>query len=298
MYNPLRFSLVKTSLIQLGCPMELEASTANQAVHMPIVAVANRKELGKTANGYCPGAVVVAGGHRRKTLLANGVVRSWVWAENGSIEIKADDAISCYELMDKLSAAVMQKFYGPVQEPLPGQSWPSVVQVYPFENYMIFAMKGNKYRQGYALDPIARNVALAGGATKVQEKYVNAIGEAKQFMPRVQTGVHWSPAPPMGNKQSMSQGAANSELVTQIIRNMSNIHAAVAQYLAVIRGAKRLPSNFSPVALTLDGKINKFLDAKGIDAYEFAKWAVAAKEAKKKLKHLKSTVETYDRARS
>lgn len=295
--NPLRFTLVKTSLIRLGCPLELQAKVANRVKHLPVVAVRNKKEYGKISSGYSPELVVVAGADRRRDLMANGIVRSWVWVENGAIEIKADDAISCYELMDKLSAAIVAKHYGPMQEPLMGQPYPSIRQVYPFENYLIYAMKGDTYRQHYNLDPVAREVRLQGGSVKVQEKFIDAAGETKQWMPRVQTGVHWSPAPPMGNTQSMSQGGAKSELVTCIVRNLSNIQSAVNQYLAVIGGAKKIPNNFAPVSLTWDGKINAFLNAKGVDAFEFAKWVVSAKDKKKK-KPMKATVQVYDRARS
>lgn len=281
--NPLEYTLVKTSLLRMGCPEALQGKIRNQVRGLPIVAKSNELKLGLTAAGYAPAVIVTRGDATRRALLARGIVTSWAWIQNGAIEINADDAISCGELMDKLSNLMLEKMYGAARTPMVGQPWPSVVQVYPFENYLIYDWKGQKYRQGFALDPVERRVVLNGGSQAVKEAFVNA-GDAKEAMPRVQTGVRYAWAPPMGNMQSTTRGAKNSELVTCIVRNWANINEAVSMYLSAIKNGLHRPMRpaFYPVPLSDDGKILAALSAKGVDAYDFAQWSAAAQQKKTK----------------
>lgn len=277
------FILAKVGLVRAGCPQELIDTAPNRSADAAIVIVHNKNKLGFIeATGYYPQGVIVAGAMRRRHLQEAGIVCSWAYVEAG-LEIKADDAIGCSELMAKLNQLIVEKFYGQ-NAPIANQPWPYINEVYPFENYFIFTMKGEKYRQGYTLDPIARRCALRGGATHVEEKFVDASTES---MSRVQTGVRYAYAPVKGNSQTSTTGAKNSELVTQIIRNWADVNEAANMYLNYIRlsGAVLKPPMkpaFAPVDLSPVGKIVAALVAKGIDVYDFARWSATAQFKKTK----------------
>ncbi len=80
----------------------------------------------------------------------------------------------------KLDVAIRERILGPARADgnscFPGQISPWIVEIYPFENYFIYNLKGQKYRQGYVLDPVKREVRLGTGSSKVEEKYVLASG--------------------------------------------------------------------------------------------------------------------------
>lgn len=267
------FTLAKTSLIRLGCPRELEGMLANRALGRPIVAVVNKKQYGMTASDYCPAAVVVCGGETRRQLLAQGYTKSWAFLERGAVDVDANDAMSYAELMARLSASLQDKYYGG----LPGQAKPAITRIYPFENRVEFRMRDQVMAHQYAMDPVGRQTVMLGSALLCGEDATTYSPESKQFMPRSQTGARYAPGWTPGNSQSTTQGGGRSELVTMIIRNQSDVLRAVAQYLAVVRGARSIRPDFQPVAATYDKKINAMLQAKGVDAFEFALW-VAAKE--------------------
>jgi hypothetical protein len=280
--NPLTCKLAKVSLIRLGCPAALQEQVSNIAAGVPILVAANQAKLGTTKTGYSPSLIVQQGEAMRKSLLAAGVIKSWVWATKSAqslLTICADDEISCEELMDKLSSLLKTKFYGR-QDPALGQPYPGILQIYPFENYLIYQMKGQKYRQRFNLDPIERKVALNGPSVAVEEKFIDACGATKQAMPRVQTGARYAFAPPMGNVQSMTQGARNSELIIHVIRSWANVeHAAAAYVNATKTGlAKPMQPSFFPVNISNDGKILASLRAAGIDPFEFALWSFAVQK--------------------
>lgn len=282
------FILAKIGLLRVGCPSEVEDLPSNRASGFAIVAVKNEKKLGYIeATKYCPNVIVVAGGKRRELLLAEGIVASWAYVQADVININADDAISSNELMEKLNELLRERFYGnkdtgggcgsPCGSALP---YPYIFEVYPFENYFIYSMKGQKYRQAFALDPIERKVGLRGGSIMVMEKFVDACGDAP--MPRVQTGVRYAFAPIRGMDTVTSRGAKNSELITQVIRNWANIDAAITAFQAYRRSTtNRAPMTpaFQPVALA-GNKIQAKLAAKGIDMYEFAVWSAKAQTDK------------------
>jgi len=285
------FDLAKVGLVRAGCPQELSNTFHNRILGSPIIITSNYEKLGYVqATDYWPSGIIVAGAKTRTALLAASFARSWAYVEAGALEINADDAIGSSELMGKLDALILEKFYGSAKQPVSGQPWPYIQEVYPFENYFIYSMKGQKYRQGFALDPVERKVALRGGSVAVNEKFVDATINAdnKDSMPRVQTGVRYAYAPPKGNNQSFTTGGKNSELVTQLIRNWSDIMEAVAMYLNYTRlagtGLKPpMRPSFHPVNLSPEHKIVAALQAKGIDVYDFAKWtAMALVEAKAK----------------
>jgi len=85
---------------------------------------------------------------------------------------------------------------------------------------------------------------------------------------------------------------ARTELITHILMNTPNVLKAVAQYLALTKGARSIKPDFSPCAATFDKKINAMLQAKGVDAFEFALWLSA------KNRGVQATVEQLSYMRS
>lgn len=267
-----RYDLVRVHLVKVGCPRELTAARENRR-NMPLVIEKNRRKYGLVqSTGYYPEAVVVAGDYRRGQLMARGVLNDFGWVERGSMKIQADDAISCGELMEKLSNLLQVKIYGG-NKPLTGQPWPYVCQVYPFENYMIYDFAGQKYRQRFALDPIERDVKLDGDPVKVNEKFVNA---SEAGMPRAQTGGHFVTNPlPLASNQVPSRGGLNSDLVTMMVRNFSNVNAVVSKMLVAMKTGlyRPLKPDFAPVNLSDSGKILGPLVEAGIAPVDFVCWA-------------------------
>lgn len=282
--NPLHFSLVRMSLLQLATPIEFEHTKG------AIVVRANAEGLGATSTGFVPDKIIVQGAQTRKEMMANSAIRAWVWAAK-DLSINADDKMSCSELMSMLQELLYEKYRGNFQNDFSSiQPSPYVVQVYPFENYMVFTLKGISYRQYYVIDPLARKVALAGLPTKVQEMFIDAAGDSKQYMMRVDTGVRYAVAPPMGNSQSTTTGARNSELATCIIRNYNDINARVDQYLAVIKNGayKSITPNFDPAMLGTNGRVYGVSNVmasvykRGVNAFDFARYLVEKAENKKR----------------
>ena len=242
------YDLVRIHLIRVGCPREIAASAENR-MNGPIVVEKNRKHYGEiAATGYYPEAVVVAGAYRRNHMIAHGVLDAMAWVERGSMEINADDAIGCGELTEKLSRLIRVKIYGNNQ-PISGQPWPYIVQVYPFENYLIYDFGGQKFRQGFKLDPTGYDVSLSGDSVKVQEKFVDACS---QGMPRTQDGMRQVKNPlPLPGNAVVSRGGENSDLVRMVIRNTANVDKVVAKLLAAIKHGlyKPMQPDFYPVCL-------------------------------------------------
>jgi hypothetical protein len=274
------FNLAKVGLVRAGCPQELSNTFHNRIPGASIIITKNYEKLGYVkATDYYPSGIIVAGAATRNLMLRASLTRTWAYVEAGALEVHADDAIGSSELMSKLDALLLDKLYGATKQPISGQPWPYIQEVYPFENYFVYTFKGQRYRQGFALDPVERKVALRGGSVAVKEMFVDA-GESKESMPRVQTGVRYAYAPPKGNNQSFTTGGKNSELVTQLIRNWSDILEAVAMYLNYIRNSGKpvrpMTPTFHPVTLSPAHKIVAALQAKGIDVYDFARWTSEA----------------------
>ena len=269
-----KFRLARINMVRAACPPDILGCAENQVDTMPIVVTKNRSNYGYVqATQYCPASVVVAGAARRKALLADGVLRTFAWVEANSVDIQADDAIGCQELMDKLRAMVCSKYGGGCANSMVNSPW--IVEVYPFEGYCIIAMDGHKYRQAFTLDPVTRAIAFSGLLTEVQEKFVNASTET---MMRTQTGQRTAVAPAKGNNQTSTTGAANSELLTQIVRNWSDIEESVRMYLDVLKHGGRLQPKFAPVTL-VNNKIAALLQAQGISMFHFARWSADAQES-------------------
>lgn len=281
-----QFALVKTGLLRAALPVELSASVHNRKPHYSIVVTLNKRQLARVdAAKFVPTGVIAAGAMRRRLLLEAGIVKSWAFVEAG-VDITADDKIGSSELMNRLENLILEKMYGATKQPITGQPWPYIIEVYPFENYFIWSMKGQKYRQMYALDPVERKVKLVGESQKVQEKYVDAgiqirSAEAKETLPMAQTGARYAWGWTKGNTQSATQGARNSELVTEIIRNCSDVDKAAAAYVQYAKSAGQtmrepMPHSFYPVTISKDGKVAVSVRAAlvkaGIEPFQFAKW--------------------------
>ena len=243
-----KYDLAVVHLLKVGCPRELQAASENK-VNAPIVVEKNRRHYGTLPTGYYPKAIVVCGEFRRGQLMAHGEVNAYGWVERGAMELQAEDAISCQELMEKLNALIQQKLYGN-NKPLTGQPWPYVMCVYPFDNFMIYEFAGQKYRQGFALDPVEHDVKLVGTEVKVNENFVTA---SEAGIPHVQTGMRQVSNPlPLAYNQVPSRGGLKSDLVTMVIRDCSNINAVVGKMLAAIKTGAYQPliPDFAPVNLS------------------------------------------------
>jgi hypothetical protein len=192
------------------------------------------------------------------------------WIEAG-LKINADHAISCQELMQKLQTAVCQRIYGD-RGPGMGQPYPCVLYVYPFENYLIFDMGGQKYRESFNLDPVDRTAQLSGQPQKVDEKFIDADGG----MPKAQTGARIvsNPLGLMWNQLSW-RGGPTSELMTQVIRNFDNINEVVSQLQRAIKFGLYTPlaPGFAPVPLSADHKLVAPFIKAGIAPVDVVCWA-------------------------
>lgn len=272
------YDLAVVKLMHVGCPKEINAARENVALPLPIVIEKNRRKYGYIkATDYWPAAVVVAGGARRSGLMSRGVLEASAWVERGALKIQADDEISCEELSQKLSQALLREFYGDSQ-PMFGQPWPTLLFVYPFENYCIFEFGGQKYRQKFQLDPVSRVMNLDGEPVKVDEKFVNACSAG---MPRVQSGERSTSNPmPLASNQVTNRGALTSDLFTQVVRNLDNVNETVAMLLSAIKFGlyKPMQPSFRPVPLSADGKILAPFVKAGIAPIDAMGWAVAVEK--------------------
>lgn len=277
-----QYQLTKIGLLRASLPQSLSRTPLNLRPGLPIVVLANTKHLGAVeAAAYIPKAVVVMGAARRSALLEAGVAKSWVFLECG-VDIRADDEIGSSELMQKLDALLWARFFPSLPygaATMAGQQTPFIREVYPFEDYFVFDWRGEKYRQGYAIDPAKKEVRLAGPQVPVEQKFVNAQGSNSTIMPFAQTGIRSIPGWTPGNSQSVSMGAPNSELVISLIRNFSNINEAADKYVAATRTGLYRPMrpSFYPVPLKDEGQWGVGaatpLTARGISPVDFAHWA-------------------------
>ena len=273
------FILARINLVRAACPFEVASTRQNLALGLPIVVEKNRKNIGTIeATGYTPTAIITAGAARRNYLLEKGLVHAWAWVEAGSMELNADQMIQPVELLEKLNGALQNKFFG-MQGAVPGQAYPFIEEVFPFEGFVNYSMRGQRYKQPFILDN--REVRLTGQVTACGEPSPTAgNGLNKESMPRVQTGVRYAYAPMRGNNQTTTRGALNSELMTQVIRNMSDINEAVDMYLNAVKNGlyKPMKPAFAPVNLSDTGKISAALMKANIAPLDFVRFSVFALE--------------------
>ena len=266
------FDLKPLRLLQAGCPKEISASRENAASNLPMVVTKNRNKFGYVrATDYWPEAIVVAGAARRASLLARGDLSAMAWVERGAFEAPSNDEFTCAELCDKLSTAVHSEIYG--SQPVVGnQPVPYVMAAYPFESILIYALGNRRFRQAYKLDPQTRTVSLSGASVKLD---INACGPG---MPALQNGEHTvSNRPMLSDNQVSNRGAMTSDLMTQVVRNFSNVNEAVAMMLEAIKFGlyKPMQPSFYPVPLTPDGKLVAPFVRASISPVDMVRWAAS-----------------------
>lgn len=184
----------KTRCFKTSKDLELSASVSNSffLVKVPVSKIAlsastkqfgdvvvldkNKDKIGKTLGGFVPKVMILKGHDLVAEAIATGKTFINVWAGSSAIRklhIMADDAISTNELQSKIQA-LLQKQYISRQnstDSYPGTSGPWIREIYPFENYVIFDWQGDQWKQAFVLDPINRDVALAGKPVKVYQEY-------------------------------------------------------------------------------------------------------------------------------
>jgi hypothetical protein len=279
-----KFHLVRAGLVRAALPESCARLEGNVRPYTAMVAVKNVGKLGQVeAASYVPPAILISGAMCRKRLLDDGIARSWMFVEAGAFDIHADDQFGCNELMDKLRKLLTARYRPTNAGQLDG--YPYIIEVYPFENYFIYTYKADKFKQLYELDNKNREVSFVGAPKPVVEKFVEATVAQKiqiaammtirEPLQRVQTGIRYADAPVRANIWLFTTGGRNSELVTQVFRNMSNIENAVRAYQMYRTAVNKTPMTpaFSPVQLTSMGKIAASLAKKGVDPYDFATWA-------------------------
>lgn len=263
------FNLGKISLLRASCPQELERLEGNIASPRAIVVASNVGGFGKIeATGYIPKAVVISGAATRRKLLEKALCRAWAFVE-ASADLRATEQMEPVELMggvrDALSRSVRATGAFPGDHPM-------IYEMYPFENRFSYGYKDRRFSQNFAIDPESRTIGLISAVHEIFGMAGLHDGSAKESMLPVQTGVRYSEAPVRGNMQSFTTGSKNSELVTQIVRNLDNVHAAVAAYLTFTKanGRHQMRPSFYPVALSDLGKIESAIVAQGVDLFDFA----------------------------
>ena len=276
-----RYILTRVNLVRAACPRQLEASVENQAQGLAIVIEANVHKYGINYDtDYYPKAVIVAGADTRRRLLANGGIHGWAWVEKGSMDILPEHSIQTKDLLHRLQAAVIQRTCGP--KIFPGQSIPGLVACYPVENQLIYGMHGKLYRQQFAISSEDRRILLNASPLEL-----TACGGIP--MARVQTGARYSEATNYPALAVPSKGAPNSELVTEIVRDWSDIEEAVRMYVDATKNGihKPLAPRFQPVKLNYGMKegevvyrgdsLQGTLVKAGIDPWDFALWSAEAR---------------------
>lgn len=262
------FSLGKISLLRASCPQELERLEGNVASQRAIVVARNAGALGKIeATGYVPKAVVISGASLRRRFLDNAMCHAWAFVERGT-DISASETMEPVELLTALKAQLRNAIG--IQASIGAQA--VIYEVYPFENRISYSYKNHNYTQAFGMDAGSRSIGFVGPAREIFATAGVYTGDAKESMLPVQTGVRYSEAPVRANLQSFTTGAKHSELVTQIVRNLDNVHAAVAAYLTFTKANSRVPMrpSFYPVPLSDQGKVESSIAAHGIDLFDFA----------------------------
>lgn len=285
MFPVTRYTLAKINLVKAACPYELASTAANSAQGQMIVVEKNRKRFGFIeAADYFPPIVIVAGASTRRQLIKEGYIHGWALVENGSMELSNREIFSSSELLRGLQQALLRRIYGN-RIIYSGQAQPSILECCPFERRVIYAMKGGVFEQKYEAEMLGkRNIVLVGES-------IAACGTP--MLPPVQTGLRYAYAPFKSPVSGTTQGGAQSELMTGIIRDWADIKEAVAMYLgAAGKDAESLRPRFEPVALTYKNKAGEVvyrgdtlkhsLVKAGIDPFEFAVWSADAQHSKTK----------------
>lgn len=138
----------------------------------------NVNKLRKTKSGFVPKLLVISGLDTLKKHKRNGDLFCNAWVGQkvlNKMSIQADHEISSNELSSKIRDLISKTYSKKPSNTTPysDSTYAYVNEIYPFENYCIFTIKDDKYRQRYKLDPVLREIALDGKPTKVFEQYVD-----------------------------------------------------------------------------------------------------------------------------
>lgn len=262
-----KYHLKHVNIILAACPDGARRAKENQAMMVPIVLEKNRQSLGRIdATGYVPEALVVSGDYTRRLLLRSGITQAYAWVDAG-LDIQANGEISAEELCQKLHVCLQQKYFGSIGS-VSCQATPWIQNVYPFENYFIYDMQGSKHRQAFVLDPVAKKISLSGQSISAAGFPVSLVGQ-----PYTQSGQrpHAESRPAL---IATHPGGKDCDIVTMVIRDLTNINSALSQYLAATKmgNYKPLTPSFAPVNLTSAGKILQPLLSAGVAPLDFVRW--------------------------
>lgn len=218
----------------------------------PIIVDLNVHGLRKTKSGFVPKILVVSGLDKLKAAKRSEALVCSAWVGDKvlcKISIMADDAISSNDLQSKLNKLISAA-YTPTNDKnrFADGNYPYIVEIYPFENYLIFQKGGDKFRQNYKLDAIMREVSLDGKPVPVFEQYVN-IPDSKGVKSitsgsDIQEALLDKPnaaAPVLGGFNGpikdttfadiiVDYGAPGSEANNPMYKLMLNVEDALAQY--------------------------------------------------------------------
>ncbi len=281
------YTLARINLVRAACPFELMAAVENVAIGKPIVIEKNRHRYGVVeATGYCPSAIVVSGGNLRSKMLQQGVIHAMAFVEPGSMDLAEDAKVSFKELLSDIQSSLHRRLYGK-ESYSAGHILASIEAVFPLDNCFVFEWGNKRFRQAYSVNPKDRKVVLAG------HQPVTACGDGP--MPRVQDGLQQGfVAPFKPPTAGTTRGGARSELMTEIIRDWSDINEAVNMYVGSMKAGfnRQLTPTFHPVDLKDERKSGEIVDRgcvyrgslikAGIDPFEFAKWSAEAQHSKTK----------------
>lgn len=136
----------------------------------------NKNKIGRTGGGYTPKTVLLAGAEIIRAAKAKEEFFFNCWVGKKSIKalgltIKADHQIGSNELAGELRKLIGDKF---------PKQYAYIVEVYPFENYMIYNLDGETYKQCYKCDTVSRKVSLDGTPCRVFTQYKTATDMASQ----------------------------------------------------------------------------------------------------------------------
>lgn len=180
-----RFILTDVPVGRIANPIKpnidkfLQALRCSQQPDQPIVIDLNKKEIGLT-HGYYPKVIVVHGSdiyaaaeHQRRDS-----VKAWIGIEAAKLldlDISADHDIGANELNRKLNALLTQKFKQKSTSPAvyDGNKVPWIQEVYPLEDYFIYTLGMDTYKQAYTIGDDLEP-AFKGQPTKVRATYINA----------------------------------------------------------------------------------------------------------------------------
>ena len=263
--NGKAFKLARIGLVRAACPRELQSTTDNVNPFKALKVERNRKQLGFVADtGYFPPVVITAGAALRTRLLDNAHIFAYAFvSEDANMRIEGEIAASA--LLQQVSSALVSRYYP--RGVFRGQTWPSVQEVYPFENMFTYEIHASRYTQRYFIDPNTRVVRLNGNHVLLNNPIVKP-----EFQIRAGTEMQL-PTPYL---------TSTSPMIYQIVKSISNVDSAVADYLAAIKGGNytALKPDFCPAQLTADHKVAyPAITARGIEVIDFARYVAMKAEA-------------------